>query len=93
MKRVHIFISGKVQGVGFRWFVKRNASKRNIKGFVRNLYNGERAGQVECVFEGDEKDIEEMIELCKKGPIFSKVESVEVIEEEYKNEFNDFEIL
>lgn len=93
MKRVHIFISGKVQGVGFRWFVKRNALKRNIKGFVRNLYNGERAGQVECVFEGDEKDIEEMIELCKKGPIFSKVESVEVIEEEYKNEFNDFEIL
>lgn len=92
MKRAHIFISGRVQGVNFRRFVEKNAKKLNIKGFVRNLYSGERAGQVEAVFEGGDKEVEEMINLCKKGPILSKVENVEVIYEEYKNEFNDFVI-
>lgn len=93
MKRVHVFISGRVQGVFFRSFVKENAIKLNLKGFVRNIYEGERDGQVEGVFEGEENAINEMIKKCKKGPILAKVKNVEVIEEEYKNEFNDFKIL
>jgi len=92
-KRYHVFVSGRVQGVYFRSFVKENAIKLNIKGFVRNIYEGERKNQVEAVFEGDEKNIEEMIKRCKIGPAFAKVKNVEVIEEEYKGEFKNFEIL
>lgn len=93
MKRAHVFISGIVQGVGFRWFIEKNAKKLNLKGFVRNIHTGERAGQVEAVFEGDENSVNEMIKLCKKGPLFSHVSKVEVNEEEPKDEFSDFKIL
>jgi len=90
MKRVHIFISGIVQGVGFRHFVEENAKIRNVKGYVKNIYDGERAGQVEVVFEGEDKVLEYMIKLCKTGPLFSHVENVDVNEEEFKGEYQDF---
>lgn len=93
MKRLHVFISGRVQGVFFRSFVKENAIKLNVKGFVRNIYSGERKNQVEAVFEGDDEKVEEIVKLCHKGPILAKVKNVEVIEEEYKGEFKDFVIL
>ncbi len=93
MKRVHVFVSGIVQGVGFRWFVEKNAKELNLKGFVKNIYNGERDGQVEAVFQGDEKSIEKIIKLCKKGPLFSYVRKVEVNEEEQTEEFSDFKYL
>lgn len=93
MKRVHVFVSGIVQGVGFRWFVEKNAKKLNLKGFVRNIRKGERAGQVEAVFQGDERNVDEMIRLCKKGPLFSHVSKIEVNEEQPVEEFSDFKIL
>jgi len=93
MERVRVFVSGIVQGVGFRWFVEKNAKKLNLKGFVRNIHKGERAGQVEAVFQGDEKGLDEIIKLCKKGPLFSYVRKVEVNEENLTEEFSDFKIL
>lgn len=86
-------MSGKVQGVNFRSFVEENALKLNIKGFVRNIYYGERSGQVEAVFEGDEKDIEKMIKICERGSTFSEVKKVEVIDEKYTDEFKNFKRL
>ena len=71
----HIFISGFVQGVGFRQFVKNNADERNLTGWVRNLPDG----RVEAVLQGRKKDIESVILLCKKGPFLSEVENVELI--------------
>lgn len=87
-KRVHLFISGRVQGVFFRENTRRKAEKIGINGWVRNLDDG----RVEAVFEGEEKKVKEMIEWAKKGPIIAKVAQVDIKEEEYKNEFKDFTI-
>ena len=85
MKRVHVFISGYVQGIGFRSFVKYNASKLGLKGGVKNTND-----KVEAIFEGNEEAIQQMLEICKQGPRLSKVESLEVKEESYKEEFTKF---
>lgn len=88
MKRIHVFISGFVHGVFFRAKTRDKANKLNLKGFVRNLPDG----RVEAVFEGREEDIENVLDFCRKGPFGAKVKNVEVKEEEYKGEFDDFEI-
>ena len=86
--RVHIFVSGRVQGVFFRENTRKRAKKLGITGWVRNLPDG----RVEAVFEGDKDKVEELISWAKKGPMFAKVDGVEVILEEYKEEFDNFEI-
>jgi len=88
MKRIQILISGKVQGVSFRFFVYQKALALNLKGFVRNLPNG----QVEIVVEGEEKVLKEFLEICKNGHPTAQVAKLEVKEYSYKKEFNDFEI-
>lgn len=88
MRRIHIFISGRVQGVFFRYFTKKRAKKLNIYGFVKNLVDG----RVEILAEGNEKDIEDFLEWCKKGPTLANVKNIELINEQFKNEFNVFEI-
>ncbi|HLR76493.1 MAG TPA: acylphosphatase, partial [Balneolaceae bacterium] len=60
-KRAHIFIEGKVQGVGFRYFVRTNASDMNLKGWVKNLSDG----RVEAVFEGPKAKVMSMVEKCQ----------------------------
>lgn len=82
MKRVHVFIKGRVQGVFFRSFVKKNALELKLNGWVKNLEDN----SVEAVFEGENKEVEEMLKLCKKGPIGAKVKSLEVLEERYEGE-------
>ncbi len=89
MKRVHVFVSGRVQGVNFRWNTKIVADKLGIKGWVRNLPDG----RVEIVAEGDEGNIERFLDYVKKGPVLAKVENVDVKEEECKNEFKEFSIV
>lgn len=88
MKRAHIIIRGKVQGVFFRAFIKENAVMLDLTGYVKNLSDG----SVEAVFEGFETDIEEIIEHCKEGPRGAKVRDVDVMQEEYNDEFENFEI-
>ncbi|ADN51164.1 acylphosphatase [Vulcanisaeta distributa] len=90
MKRVHVLVRGVVQGVGFRAFVRRNAKRLGVKGFVRNLPDG---FTVEIVAEGPDDAIEQLISIVGKGPPGAIVEDVEVNYEEPRNEFNDFEIL
>ena len=89
MKRVHLIISGRVQGVFYRYSTKQKAEQLGIKGWVRNLSNG----NVEALLEGDEKNINEMISWCKKGPEHSDVTNIELISEKPINEFEDFKIL
>ncbi|MEO0096585.1 MAG: acylphosphatase [candidate division WOR-3 bacterium] len=88
-KRVHIFVSGKVQGVFYRDFTRRQAKRLNITGWVRNLLNG----KVEVVAEGEEEDIKKFIEELKKGPPAARVENLGIKEEEPASEFDDFEII
>lgn len=62
-----------VQGVGFRWYVKRRAERLGLKGWVRNL----PGGQVEVVAEGSEEALMELEEVLKKGPPAARVDRVE----------------
>jgi len=87
--RVHVFISGLVQGVFFRWNTKKMADKLQLSGWVRNLPDG----RVEAIFEGNKENIEKMIEWCKKGPPEAIVEKVETLWEEYKGEYKGFKIV
>lgn len=84
--RVHIFVSGKVQGVFFRSGARDKALELALTGWVRNLADG----RVEAVFEGEEEGIEKIVEWCRKGPAYARVEDVEVIQEQYTGEFKGF---
>lgn len=86
--RAHVFVSGRVQGVFFRSETQYEANKRNILGWVRNTSDG----RVEAVFEGEKKDVEKLIDFCRRGPPGAKVTRVNVQWENYTGEFRDFRI-
>ena len=88
MEQRKILISGRVQGVGFRAFVEKHARKLGLKGYVRNLSDG----SVEVLAQGNEKELEEIISLCKKGPAMSRVDNVEVDSENLEEQYQDFSI-
>lgn len=76
-KRVHVYISGRVQGVFYRANTRRKADELGIDGWVRNLDDG----RVEAVFEGPPEAIESMIEWCHTGSPAAEVSDVAVTEE------------
>lgn len=86
--RAHIFISGSVQGVFFRSNTQSKAKSLEITGWVKNLPDG----RVEAVFEGEKEKVQDLIEWAKRGPSFARVNDVDVEWQEYKGEFEDFEI-
>jgi acylphosphatase len=86
--RAHVIISGRVQGVFFRVETQRAAEKYGVFGWVRNRPDR----TVEAVFEGDPQRVEAVIDWCKKGPNLSYVENVEVKWQDYKGEFERFDI-
>ena len=88
-QRVHILISGKVQGVFFRQALKVVAKKNNVMGWVRNLTDK----RVEATLEGYNKSVNLVIEWAKICPANSHVDDIEVSNEEFKNEFSMFEVL
>lgn len=69
---IHFHIQGRVQGVGFRWFVQREASEIGLRGWVRNT----EAGDVEVVAAGDAEDLAELRASLKRGPRGSRVDRV-----------------
>lgn len=81
-KRVHVLVSGRVQGVFFRSECAERARARGLGGFVRNLPDG----RVEAVFEGDPEAVEFMVDWCRRGPRLARVERVEVSEEPPRGE-------
>jgi acylphosphatase len=88
LSRAEILASGFVQGVGFRYFVARQAEKIGLKGYTENLYSGE----VLTVVEGERHLIEELFKQTKVGPSRAQVRNVFIKWCEYKNEFTRFEI-
>ena len=87
-KRIHIFVTGRVQGVFFRQSTKVMAIKNNVKGWVRNLDDG----RVEIIGEGEIQDIENLIQWCKTGPANSRVDEFELSEENVTDEFENFQV-
>jgi len=88
-QRVHLLVSGKVQGVFFRQALKVIAKNNNVLGWVRNL----KDGHVEAVLEGDNKSINSVIEWIRIGPANSRVDHIELQKNKKKNEFSIFEVL
>jgi len=85
----HLLIFGKVQGVGFRYWLYVKAIKKNIRGWVKNKITGE----VEALLIGNDKDVNEVIKQCEKGPYSSNVTQVKI--QDYKQEYSikSFDIL
>ena len=88
MKRLHVYISGLVQGVFFRAETQRTAKGFNLTGWVRNMADG----RVEALFEGEDTNVDKMIAWCRIGPPAARVEEVLTEEEPYIGEFRDFRI-
>jgi acylphosphatase len=86
--RVHILVQGLVQGVGFRWFVARNAGQLGLRGFVRNRAEG----TVELEAEGERGLIEELIAQVKVGPRSAQVRDLHIEWQQPQNETKSFEI-
>jgi acylphosphatase len=87
-KRLHVMISGRVQGVFFRASSRDAARERGLLGWVRNLPDG----RVEALFEGPEEELAAMLEWCRHGPPGALPESVEATGEDFRGEFEDFRI-
>jgi acylphosphatase len=87
-KSVRMYIDGIVQDVFFRGFVKENAERHNVKGFVRNLEDG----RVEVFLEGNNEDVDKVVELCKKGPKTSQIKGIDMRPEKFQD-FKTFKIL
>jgi len=83
-----VLVEGEVQGIFFRQETKRKAENLNVKGWVRNRHDG----GVEALFEGEDKDVQAMVEFCRRGPSNAIVTDVEVKSERYTGEFTDFTI-
>lgn len=87
-KSVRIYITGTVQGVFFRGFIKENAERCDVKGFVRNLEDG----RVEIFLEGNSDNVNKMIEICKQGPKHAQIKNVEIKPEKFQD-FKTFKVL
>ena len=88
MKKNHVVIEGKVQGVFFRANMQRVARSLDLAGWVRNLPDG----RVEAVLEGAENNMAAMLDWCRQGPPYAVVRQVEVTEEPYSGDYMDFSI-
>lgn len=89
MVQKRVWISGRVQGVGFRFSTFEYAKQfSDLKGYVRNLPDG----RVEALFAGPEEVVGKMIEWAKKGPQTARVERMEVVSEDVSLELSIFSI-
>ena len=88
-KKIHIVITGKVQGVGFRYWLYQIDNEKNIYGWVKN----KNTNKVEAVLIGDGDCIDSIIKLCEKGPPSARVENLNI--QNYQKEYlrKSFDIL
>lgn len=86
--RAHIIISGRVQGVNFRAYVKKKAESMRLVGWVRNLSDG----KVEAVFEGETEDVRRMVTWCNIGPPAARVDDVKTDWDTAAKDLSGFEL-
>lgn len=84
----HIVVEGLVQGVGFRYYVHRQATSLGLSGIAKNLYDG----NVEIEVEGDRSVIEELIKMVKVGPRSAQVTNLVIEWKDFQNRYSRFEI-
>jgi acylphosphatase len=86
--RLHIVVKGVVQGVGFRYFVHRHATKLELTGWARNLFNGD----VEIEVEGERSLLEIFLAEVKVGPRSAHVKDLLIEWQPYENKYASFDI-
>ena len=79
----HLVITGKVQGVGFRYWMKNLAINNNINGWVKNKMSGD----VEALIVGEEKDVRKLIKLCDIGPSSATIQNIQV--NDYNQDYSE----
>lgn len=84
--RARLIVKGIVQGVNFRYYTQRQAQKYNVTGWVMNRPDG----TVAALLEGEQGDVETMIDWCRHGPPSARVTELVVQPEEYRGEFQSF---
>lgn len=89
MKRVHVYISGRVQGVFFRAETERTATNFGLTGWVRNTEDG----RVEALFEGEDQNVDKMIIWCYTGPPPARVDQLSIEEKSYTGSLHGFRII
>ena len=89
LKKIHLLISGKVQGVFYRVNTKNKADELGLTGWAKNTPDG----KVEVLAEGKEGGLKEFIKWCYNGSRGAKIDEVEVEWSDYENKFDNFEIL
>jgi acylphosphatase len=87
--RARVLISGRVQGVGFRFAAQKAAHRQRLSGWVRNRADG----SVEAMVEGEGSDIQAFLTWCRRGPVGAAVTDVQVMREPYVGEFHAFRIV
>jgi acylphosphatase len=92
IQAIHAIAEGRVQGVGYRWFVQKTATKLGINGYVRNLPDG----TVELEAEGDTQNLDAFIAELKKGPPNAHVQNIKLhrkaLQSNAERRFTTFEI-
>jgi acylphosphatase len=86
--RAHVVISGRVQGVFFRARITEKATEHHVTGWARNTSDG----RLEAVFEGEQEDVNEIVEFCRRGPPAARVTSIEIVKGAYTGEFAYFRL-
>ena len=86
---MHILVTGKVKGFFFRQATKVVAIKNNFTVWVKNLENG----QVEILLEGNDKNVDSVIDWCHNGPANSRVDEIKIEQHELSGKYSDFEVL
>ncbi len=86
--RAHVLLSGRVQGVAYRYFAEKYAVSLGVKGWVRNLGDG----RVEVLAEGDRSQVESFLARLREGPRLARVDDFDLRWEDYTGEFGDFRI-
>ena len=87
-KAIRLYITGSLQSLFFRQFIKQHAEKYKIKGFMRNREDG----RTEIFIDGTAEDVNAMVAICKKGPKHATIRSVEEKEERLQD-FKEFKLL
>ncbi len=87
-KSIRLNINGSIQPVFFNRFIKENADKLGLKGYVRNVGDG----NAEIFIEGNSDSVEAMIPICKKGPQHSMIRNIQEKEEKYQG-FTEFKVM
>lgn len=88
MQTTHVLVVGRVQGVCFRDYTKRQAIQLNLSGWVRNKHDG----SVEAIFSGADTNVKAMLEWLKRGSPLSRVDNIHIHETISEEQYTSFEV-